>query len=275
MSGIKSNLLKLYDQTDASKKFEFKVDGSTSFVSYYKEGASGLPADRTFFDINAGSKLIVDGIGSVKDYTTETRNKADTNESGLAQEIVDRGVATAAVQTNLDSEQAARIAGDLAANNAIGVESAARIAADSAITASHDAYVASNDAALASEISRAQTAEGVNAASAAANSVSISNETSRATLAEGVNAQAVVDEKARAQGEEGSLNTAITNEVARATAAEASLQSQISNLLSNTDSVALNSLSELVASYTASDNGLDARLTQIESQIQALLDFHN
>jgi len=274
MSGIKSNVLKLYDETDATKKFEFKVDGSSSFMSYYKEGASGLPADRTFYEVSA-PKMSVDGIGDVKSYTQATRSKADTNESGLAQEIVDRGVATAAVQTNLDSEQAARIAGDLAANNAIGVESAARIAADSAQTATHNAYVASNDAALASEISRAQTAEGVNAASAAANSVSISNETSRATLAEGVNAQAVLDEKARAQGEEGSLNTAITNEAARAIAVESNLQGQISNLLSNTDAVALNSLSELISSYTASDQGLDARLVSIEAQLAALLEFHN
>jgi len=102
MSGIKSNVLKLFDETDATKKFEFKVDGSTSFMSYYKEGASGLPADRTYYEVSA-PKMSVDGIGDVKSYTQETRNKADTNESGLAQEIVDRGVATAAVQTNLDS----------------------------------------------------------------------------------------------------------------------------------------------------------------------------
>lgn len=273
MSGIKSNLLKLYDQTDATKKFEFKVDGSTSFMSYYKEGASGLPADRTFYDVSA-PKMSVDGIGDVKTYAQESRAKATTNEAGLAQEIIDRGTAVSGVQSNLDTESAARIAGDLAANNAIGVESAARVAADSAITAAHDAYVASNDSALAAEISRAQAAEGVNATGISNNATAITNEASRAAAAEAVNAAAVVDEKNRAMGEEGSLNTAITNEAARATAAESSLQSQISNLLSNTDAVALNSLSELVAAYTASDNGLDARLTQIESQIQALLDFH-
>lgn len=274
MSGIKSNVLKLYDETDATKKLEFKVSGSTSFMSYYKEGASGLPADRTFYEVSA-PKMSIDGIGDVKTYTQASRSKADTNESGLAQEIVDRGVATAAVQTNVDAEEAARIAGDLAANNAIGTEQAARIAADSAQSATHSAYVASNDAALASEISRAQAAEGVNAASAAANAVSISNEAATARAAEAANAQSVVDEKTRAQGEEGSLNTAITNEAARALAAEANLQGQISNLLSNTDAVALNSLSELVSSYTASDNGLDARLVSIEAQLAALLEFHN
>ena len=59
MSGIKSNILKLYDETDATKKFEFKVDGSSSFMSYYKEGASGLPADRTFYEVSA-PKMSVD-----------------------------------------------------------------------------------------------------------------------------------------------------------------------------------------------------------------------
>ena len=274
MSGIKSNKLTLWDETDATKKFEFKVDGSASFMSYYKEGASGLPADRTFYEVSA-PKMSIDGIGDVKSYTQATRNKADTNESGLAQEIVDRGVATAIVQSNVDDEKAARIAGDLASNNSIGIEQAARIAADSAQSATHDAYVASNNAALAAEISRAQTAEGVNSASAAANAVSISNEQNRAQTAEAVNAQAIVDEKTRAQGEEGNLNTAITNEAARAAAAEASLQGQISNLLSNTDAVSLNSLSELVSAYTAGDQGLNSRLVQIESQLAALLEFHN
>lgn len=70
----------------------------------------------------------------------------------------------------------------------------------------------------------------------------------------------------------------VMDEAGRAQTAEAGLQSQISNLLANTDSVALNSLSELVQDYrsngvniTGSVSALTARVVFLEGVIAQLV----
>mgnify|MGYP001089022964 CR=1 FL=1 len=65
------------------------------------------------------------------------------------------------------------------------------------------------------------------------------------------------------------LQTSVSNEVTRATTAEAGLQSQISNIISNTDSAALDSLTEIVAAFQAADTNMSALISSNTVAISA------
>ena len=56
-------------------------------------------------------------------------------------------------------------------------------------------------------------------------------------------------------------------ESGRAQTAEAQLQSQISSLLSNTDSVALNSLAELVQDYRVNGMGVSSSVSALADRV--------
>lgn len=94
---------------------------------------------------------------------------------------------------------------------------------------------------LASEVSRAETAEKANADSIAteveraqaaesALSTKITEETERAKAAEQANTDGIADEASRAKGEEQRLNTAITAETTRAEQAEQALDTRTAAL---------------------------------------------
>lgn len=266
--------MSLYGQADAEKKFVFKQDGLTGFISHYKEAPSGLPAERTHYDINAGGKLIVDGIGNVSVFATENRNKALNNEANIAAEVVNRGVAIASANSAISAEQVRAQNAENANATLIGQNEASQVAKNASQDATHTAYVTSSTASLNSEIARAQAAEGVNAAANSANGVAIANEATRAQLVEAANAQAILDEKARALVAESALGNATSAETARAMAKEASIDAVIANLLSNTDPAAIDSISELIASYQNGDNSLNVRLTTLEQIVAQLLTLH-
>ena len=274
MSGIKSYQMSLYGQADAEKKFIFKQDGSTGFISHYKEAPSGLPAERTHYDINAGGKLIVDGIGNVASFTTENRNKGLSNEADIASEVVNRGVAVASANSAISAEQVRAQNAEQANATLIGQNEASQVAKNASQDATHTAYVTSSTASLNAEIARAQGVEGVNATAISANGVAIANEATRAQGIEAVNAQATADEKARALVAESALGNATSAETARAMAKEASIDAVIANLLSNTDPASLDSLSELITSYQAGDNSLNVRITTLEQIVAQLLTLH-
>ena len=67
--------------------------------------------------------------------------------------------------------------------------------------------------------------------------------------------------------EEARLNT----EISRATGVEASLQTQISALLSNTDAVVLNSLTELVTDYRENGSTVASSLSTYQASNDAAL----
>jgi hypothetical protein len=92
----------------------------------------------------------------------------------------------------------------------------------------------------------------------------------RADAAEVVNADAIAAESS-------SRATADSSEQQRAEAAEVALGTRIDNVLSNADGAALDSLSELLAAYTAADSSLGdsivsaiSRIATLESQVAEL-----
>lgn len=100
----------------------------------------------------------------------------------------------------------------------------------------------------------------------------VEEEKARALQAEEKLQLTIEAETTRAQGAEAFCREAIAQEQTRATDAELGLQQQISSLLSNTDSVALNSLAELVADYKQNGYTIDARLTTYMDTTRTELD---
>jgi len=155
-----------------------------------------------------------------------------TNASAISQEVSDRVAAVAGVQSALDAE--------ISATNA-------------------DITTLTQD--LTAEISRAGTAE-------AANATSISNEVTRSVAADGVHTAGIA-----ANVIDIAANTAdITAETTRATAAELALsgrvtatETDIAFIQSNTDSAALDSLTEIVGAFQSADNTINGAITSLAS----------
>ena len=125
------------------------------------------------------------------------------------------------------------------------------------------------DAALKAEVDRAAAAEVVNDGA-------ITAEVSRATAAEGVNAAAVVTERDRAVAAELVLTgnvTSVTNDLAQElldrNSADVALGGRIDFITSNTDAVALDSLSELLSAFQSADSGLSGLITANADDITA------
>ena len=64
--------------------------------------------------------------------------------------------------------------------------------------------------------------------------------------------------------------SAVNVEKVRAEAAETALQLQISNILSNSDTTALNSLAEIVASFQAADQNLTTNVASHNTRLDAV-----
>ena len=270
MSGIKSYRLNLYDEADSSKEMRLNVGAGSAFLDYKKNWGLEDEANLGF----SMTKVSVDGIGDVKQYSLDRKAEIDVNTSGLASEIVARGAADTLLDGKITSEETARIAADTATNALVGTESAARAAADSAITATHVAYVASNDAAIAAVVATQTSNKSISDSGIATNAAGLAQELlDRAAADTTLDGKITVEQTARLAGDAG-LQASIDAEVAQRAADVASLQTQISNLLANTDQVALNSLAEIVQDYQNVDASHVARLNTIESQLAQLLQFH-
>jgi predicted nucleic acid-binding Zn-ribbon protein len=208
--------------------------------------------------------------------TTEEGN-VDDLESGLAAEI-SRATAAEAANTIRITDEVTRATGAEAANaQSIQDEIAARAVADNqvrtdlgadivAAEAAAKAHAEAQDALMIGDATVDGTANNTvtdriatakaEAITESSNSVAIEN---AARIAGDSDLNARVDaEIARATAEEGVLQGNIDAEEVRATAAEANLQSQVDFITSNTDPAALDSLTEIVSAYQASDSDMSA-----------------
>ena len=166
------------------------------------------------------------------------------NAQGLADEISARQVADNAVRSDLGA--------DITAGDAATLQSAKDnddlLIGDATVTGGAGNTVTARIATAKSEaISTAATD--------ATNKVAV--ETTRATNAES-NLQSQITSN---DGDITDLQTADSTETAARIAGDSNLQSQIDNIVSNTDSAALDSLTEIVAAFQQADNDMSALIS--------------
>jgi len=198
---------------------------------------------------------------------------AADNESAIVAEVSRATSAEGTVQFNVDAEETRARAAELALGTRTTDEGTAAAGARATLTTNLATEIKDRQDALAAELTARVAGDAASAglvtteastarAAEAANATAIANETARALAAEMANDDAIAIEATRAKAAEMYLNDELFNltqassagvvgEKTRAEGVEAGLQTQISQLLENTDEVALNSLAEIVADYTA------------------------
>ena len=155
-----------------------------------------------------------------------------------------------------------------------GFDLEVRLDAADASAAAAQGDADSNNALIAAETVRAQAAEATVASNLAAEIVAraaadaviqadVDQNEADGDAGRAVNAAAVVAEAA-------ARAAADSAESAARAAADAALQLQITNLLSNTDTVALNSLSEIVTAFQGADSTLTGAVAGHESRLAAM-----
>ena len=234
-----------------------RITDQADYIARDAVVASNAASDATTKANNAeaAAKVYADGI--VAGEATLRENADDALDGRIDQEINDRQVADNGLDTRLtvvETEMSAtQLASGLAtdgtyvtptgtnyidASTSLADASAKLDAAIKAVDDTRNSGVNNLQSQLNAEIARATAAEG-------ANRTLINGEIARATGAESdlgdlitTNAQAIASESSRAQG------------------VESSLQSQIDFVVSNTDSAALDSLTEIVAALQSGDGDL-------------------
>jgi len=256
---------------DALIRSDLAADRVTDQADYTARDAAVLASAQSYAeseadDAEAAAKIYADGI--VAGEATLRDNADVVLDSKISTESTARQVADNALDTRATVLESEMSATQLAAGvNADGTYSApentnfidlstsltdADKKLDTAIKSADDDRVAGDvnlQSQIDSEIARAIAVEGVLTSN-------LATEVSRATAAEvangvliNTNAQSIVTESSRAQGVEGSL------------------QGQIDFITSNTDSAALDSLTEIVSAFQNADGTLTGLITQNQTDI--------
>ena len=234
-----------------------RITDQADYIARDAVVASNAASDATTKANNAeaAAKVYADGI--VANEATLRENADDALDGRIDQEINDRQVADNGLDTRLtvvETEMSAtQLASGLATDGTYITPAgtnyldASTSLADAA--AKLDAAIKSVDNTRNSGVSNLQS--------------QLDAEIARATAAEGANRTLINGEIARATGAESDLGDLITtnaqaiaSESSRAQGVEASLQSQIDFVVSNTDSAALDSLTEIVAALQSGDGDL-------------------
>ena len=234
-----------------------RITDQADYIARDAVVASNAASDATTKANNAeaAAKVYADGI--VAGEATLRENADDALDGRIDQEINDRQVADNGLDTRLtvvETEMSAtQLASGLATDGTYITPAgtnyldASTSLADAA--AKLDAAIKSVDNTRNSGVSNLQS--------------QLDAEIARATAAEGANRTLINGEIARATGAESDLGDLITtnaqaiaSESSRAQGVEASLQSQIDFVVSNTDSAALDSLTEIVAALQSGDGDL-------------------
>ena len=234
-----------------------RITDQADYIARDAVVASNAASDATTKANNAeaAAKVYADGI--VAGEATLRENADDALDGRIDQEINDRQVADNGLDTRLTVVETEMSATQLASG----------LATDGTyVTPAGTNYL---DASTSLADAAAKLDAAIKAVDNTRNSGTnnlqsqIDAEVARATAAEGANRTLINGEIARATGAESDLGDLITtnaqaiaSESSRAQGVEASLQSQIDFVVSNTDSAALDSLTEIVAALQSGDGDL-------------------
>lgn len=193
-------------------------------------------------DAKAANDFITNSLSVEVARATATDNK---HSSDIASEILTRQQAVFGLTTDISNEAQARSSADSALSLAIYENKT-----------SLDNYKVSNDAAV----------EGVHIRISQYHANYNSRFIDGTVALREVKAE-LVERIYLAEENITYAQNSVMEESGRAQIAEAGLQTQISNLLANTDSVALNSLAELVADYRVNGTGLTGNINALEARV--------
>jgi hypothetical protein len=245
-------------------------------------------------DDGAGGSI--DVLATIDASITAAQSDADANGVALASEIMratgiegglDSRLVTAegeinVLQFDLDANELALANEIMRATGVEGGIDSRLVTAEGEINVLQFDLDA-NELALANEIMRATgieggidsrlvTAEGeinVLQFDLDAAELAISNEVMRATGVEGSLQTQITALTGGTSGSIATVQAALTQEIADREAADAVLQTQIDNVLSNVDGAALDSLTEIVAAFQASDATLNGAITALSTGLSA------
>jgi len=291
----KANILNLYsDESTDQKHFQLQPLGDKLSVSYkYGAGATltNVPIHMDLLELQDGlvsvnvvSKMNLNATNIANEISRALAKEAVIDSDVLA-EIARAGGVEAQLQSDLDAEELARQQADTNFSNSLAQEVSDRQGADTTLTNN-----------LTFEVNRAQSAEGVLTTNlnaeitlARANEQQVASdladyETSNDTkldaqiLKEG-NYETSNDTKvdgviADLAQEVSDRSSAVSAEQTARANAVANLQSQIDFVISNTDPVALDSLTEIVAKFNQDGATYASRLDSIEATLTALVNQH-
>ena len=217
-------------------------------------------------DLAAEEAARIAGDQGLQSQVTANTAGVAANASDISDEVTRASGVEAVLRQDLEDE-ILRATGSEAANaSSIEDEIAARAAADTSVRADLTAgYQAGDAATLASskayadgKVAELESKDAEHDAAIAQNAADIAAEEVRATAAEGVNAAAIAAETVRATAAEEANADDIAAEVVRAMDEEARIEAKLDNVISNTDSDALDSLTEIVAEFQKVDGEISA-----------------
>ena len=276
--GLNDTMGELSGRIDAADTAH--TDGMTAVREEFAAGDTALGERIDTLEGSVGG-----ATGDNNDLTTDAKlnlvaaiNEVDTNADANASAL---STLSGTVTTNKEGIE-----------EALGVETQARIDGDAAQATALGEYKTSNDEALLAEIDRAKKAEGLvtgTAFSATEDDLTKAVNKVSANLATEVTdrGDAVTGEKERAEAEEVKLSNriapfegdenvvgSVANQVAvekgRAEGAEEALGTRIDNVLSNIDPQALDSITEVITAFEGADSDVMEQVTQNGSNVSTL-----
>jgi predicted nucleic acid-binding Zn-ribbon protein len=256
---------------DSQIRIDLAADRNTDQADYIARDAVVLASAQTYAeneadDAEAAAKLYADGI--VANEATLRENADNVLDGKITTEATTRANADNALDsrtTVLETEMTAtQIAAGVNADGTYAAPSGTNyIDLSSSLTDADkklDAAIKAVDTTRNSQVNNLQS--------------QIDAEVVRATAAEGVLTTNLSGEVTRASDAEAALGvlittnaTAISDEASRAQGVEGSLQTQIDFITSNTDSAALDSLTEIVAAFQSADGSLAGLVAQNQTDI--------
>lgn len=229
-------------------------DASTlSSAEAYTDGEISTLSASVTASISAeeAARIAADAVlqGNIDSNYTSLDNYISGVEDALAQEVINRQAATALAQQNANNYTDSQIA----------TEQAARIAGDASLQSQIDAISGGGSgsiSALQSELDATQQGAGLNT-DGTYPGMPMSNYLAPATTLFGAIS---------------ALDIFLKSEETARIAEDSNLQSQINNVLSNVDPVALDSLTEVVAAFQAADASLNGAITSLSTGLSADID---
>jgi hypothetical protein len=200
--------------------------------------------------INAEDTLTTNLAAEVTRATTAE----DVLTTNLAAEVTRATNAEDVLTSAIITEEQARISGDLTNANAIGTETLRATTAENVLTTN-----------LTAEINRATNAENTL-------TTNLANEVTRATNAENTLTTNLTAEINRATTAEDVLTSAINTEEQARITTDTNLQNQIDFIVSNTNPIALDSLTEIVNAFQNADNDINGAITLLGATLQDNID---